>query len=196
MPALTSVCIFCGARPGRDPVYLEAARAVGALLGSSGIDLVYGGGRVGLMGALADAALAAGGRVIGVIPQVLVSMEQGHPGLTELHVVGSMHERKRMMADRASAFVALPGGLGTFEELCEILTWAMLGIHRKPCAVLDVGGYYQPLLALLDHAVAEGFLGEAQRALLTATDDPHDLLPALQRQTAARHATRAAADNA
>ena len=196
MQALTSVCIFCGSRPGRDPAYLDAARAVGALLGSSGVDLVYGGGRVGLMGALADAALAAGGCVIGVIPQVLVDMEQGHPGLTELHVVGSMHERKRMMADLASAFVALPGGLGTFEELCEILTWAMLGIHRKPCAVLDVGGYYQPLLALLDHAVAQGFLRQAQRALLTSTDDPRDLLPALRRQTAARHATCAAADNA
>lgn len=196
MQALTSVCIFCGSRPGRDPAYLDAARAVGALLGSSGVDLVYGGGSVGLMGAVADAALAAGGRVIGVIPQVLVDMEQAHPGLTELHVVGSMHERKRMMADLASAFVALPGGLGTFEELCEILTWAMLGIHRKPCAVLDVGGYYQPLLALLDHAVGQGFLRPAQRALLTSTDDPRDLLPALQRQTAARHATCAAADNA
>lgn len=196
MQALTSVCIFCGSRPGRDPAYLDAARTVGALLGSSGVDLVYGGGSVGLMGAVADAALAAGGRVIGVIPQVLVDMEQGHPGLTELHVVGSMHERKRMMADLASAFVALPGGLGTFEELCEILTWAVLGIHRKPCAVLDVGGYYQPLLALLDHAVAQGFLGESQRAFLTATDDPRDLLPALRRQTAARYATRVAADNA
>ncbi len=196
MPTLTSVCIFCGSRSGRDPAYLDAARAVGTLLGSSGVDLVYGGGKVGLMGAVADAALAAGGRVVGVIPQVLVNMEQGHPGLTELHVVDSMHERKRMMADLASAFVALPGGLGTFEELCEILTWAMLGIHRKPCAVLDVGGYYQPLLALLDHAVTQGFLGEAQRALLTSTDDPRDLLPALRRQVAARAATRVAADNA
>lgn len=196
MTGLASVCVFCGSRTGHDPAHLEAARAVGGLLGRNGIDLVYGGGRVGLMGAVADAALAAGGRVIGVIPQLLVEMEQGHPGLTELHVVGSMHERKRMMAGLASAFVALPGGLGTFEELFEILTWAMLGIHRKPCAVLDVGGYYKPLLALLDHAVAQGFLGAQQRALLGATDDPHDLLPLLQRQEVGRLPTRMTADNA
>ncbi len=184
MTVLASVCVFCGSRPGHNPEYLEAARAVGHLLGANRVDLVYGGGKVGLMGAVADAALAAGGRVVGIIPQVLVDREQGHPGLTELHVVGTMHERKRLMADRAAAFVALPGGLGTFEELCEVLTWAMLGIHRKPCAVLDVDGYYQPLLALLDHAVEEGFLGTAQRALLTAARAPGDLLPALDRQMA------------
>jgi uncharacterized protein (TIGR00730 family) len=153
---------------------------MGAALAGAGIGLVYGGGRVGLMGALADAALAAGGEVIGVIPEALVAWEVAHQGLSDLRVVGSMHERKALMADLADAFIAMPGGYGTLEELCEVLTWSQLGLHRKPCGLLNVEGYYDPLLALLDHAVAEGFLRREHRALVLQEQEPGRLLALLR----------------
>ena len=155
------LCLFCGSSAGARPAYLEAARALGRLLADRGIGLVYGGASVGLMGAAADAALAAGGAVHGVIPHGLVARELAHPGLTALHVVGTMHERKARMAELADAFVALPGGLGTLEELFEVWTWAQLGVHRKPVALLDTDGYWAPLLAFLGHARAEGFVRPA-----------------------------------
>ncbi|MEA2248963.1 MAG: hypothetical protein QOH46_3492 [Solirubrobacteraceae bacterium] len=177
MPALSSVCIFCGSSAGSDPVYAETARAVGAGLAERGLRLVYGGGRVGLMGAVADGALAAGGDVVGVIPEQIVALEVGHRGLgDDLRVVGSMHERKALMAELADAFIALPGGIGTFEELFEIFTWAQLGLHRKPLGLLDVAGYYQPLAAMLDHAVSAGFLRPQTRAMLMAADTLDTLL--------------------
>ncbi len=157
--------MFCGSNQGRRDAYAEAAAELGLALGERGIGLVYGGGDVGLMGILADAALAAGASVVGVIPAVLEAKEIAHQGLTELRVTSSMHERKAVMSDLADAFIALPGGLGTFEELCEILTWAQLGHHAKPVVVLDVEDYYAPLFALLDQAVAEGFLRPEHRAL-------------------------------
>ena len=147
------VCVFCGSQPGNDPAYLETARATGRLLAGAGIGLVYGGGRTGMMGAVADAALEAGGRVVGIIPEPLKRREVGHLGLDELVVVRSMHERKQMMADRAGAFVMLPGGFGTFEEFCEILTWAQLGMHDKPCVLVNTKGYYSPLVAMFDLAM-------------------------------------------
>ncbi len=150
-----NVCVFCGSSFGASPVYATAARALGSLLAARGSTLVYGGSRVGLMGAVADAALAAGGKVIGVIPQSLVLKEVAHSGLTELRVVDSMHERKAMMADLSGGFIALPRGFGTFEEFCEVLTWAQLGLHRKPCALLNVNGYFDDLLRLFDHGVEE-----------------------------------------
>lgn len=153
---------------------------MGQLLAREGIGLVYGGSRVGVMGRLADSALEAGGRVVGVIPAALVDREVAHRGLTELRVVGSMHERKSAMAELADAFVALPGGLGTLEEFCEVLTWAQLGLHRKPCGVLDVGGYFEPLVALLDHMVREGFLARTHRAMVQVEAVPEALLERLQ----------------
>lgn len=170
------LCVFCGSSPGADPRYGEAADAVGRILAERGLGLVYGGGNVGLMGRVADAALAAGGEVIGVIPNALVSKEVAHEGLTRLDVVGSMHERKARMAELSDAFVALPGGVGTLEEMFEILTWSQLGLHAKPCGLLDVAGYFRPLLAFLDHAVAERFLKEKHRALLLAGESIDDLL--------------------
>ncbi len=163
---LHRVCVFCGSSPGRSPSHLQAATAFGQALSTRGLALVYGGGGVGLMGALADAVLAAGGEAIGVIPQGLLEREVGHRGLSELHVVDSMHTRKRTMAELSDAFVALPGGLGTLEELFEVLTWAQLGIHAKPCGLLDVGGFYAPLLAVLDHMEREQFIRREHRALL------------------------------
>jgi uncharacterized protein (TIGR00730 family) len=160
------VCVYCGASPGRRPSYLREARRLGGLLAERGIGLVYGGASVGLMGALADAALAGGGEVLGVIPRNLEEREIGHRRLTKLHVVGSMHERKQKMSDLADAFLALPGGVGTLEELSETLTWSMLGLHAKPLGLLDVDGYWRPLLEFLDHAVAEGFLRAEHRALV------------------------------
>ncbi|WP_420457637.1 TIGR00730 family Rossman fold protein [Rubrivirga sp.] len=157
------VCIYCGSRPGLRPAYADAARELGERLAQAGVGIVTGGGRVGLMGVVADAALAAGGEVVGVIPQALVDREVGHAGLTALHVVSTMHERKATMADLADAFVAMPGGLGTLEEIAEALTWLQLGIHAKPCALLDVDGYYVPLVGWLDHAVAEGFVTADRR---------------------------------
>lgn len=177
--ALRNVTVFCGSNPGHDPAYAAAARALGAELAARDIGLVYGGGAVGLMGIVADATLAAGGRVTGVIPQHLWDKEVGHRGLTELLVVGSMHERKLAMADRADGFVALPGGVGTFEELFEVLTWTQLGIHDKPVGVLDVADFYAPLLALLDAAVTAGFLREGHRAILRSATDPAGILDAL-----------------
>lgn len=173
------VTVFCGSNPGTDPAYAAAARDLGAVLAARGIGLVYGGGRVGLMGTVADAVLDAGGSVTGVIPQDLWDKEVGHRGLTELVVVDSMHERKLIMADRSDGFVALPGGVGTFEELFEVLTWTQLGIHDKPVGVLDVAGFYRPLLAFLDTAVTAGFLRAGHRDLLLAADDPADLLDEL-----------------
>lgn len=183
---LRRLCVFCGASAGHEPVYVDVARTVGRLLGSRGIELVYGGGNVGLMGELATACLDAGGRVIGVIPQMLVDREVAHTGLTELRVVASMHERKFVMADLADAFLTLPGGFGTWEEFFEILTWSQLGIVRKPCAMLNVNGYYDPLFEMADRAVAAGFVRDAYRELLLGETDPERSLDLLT--AAARHA--------
>ena len=179
------VCVFCGASAGRVPAYLAAARAFGVEVGRRGLGVVYGGGRVGLMGAVADGALGAGGEVIGVIPQELVDRELAHPALTELHVVGTLHERKALMAELADAFVALPGGFGTLDELLEQLTWSQLGLHGKPVGLLDVAGYWRPLVALARHAVEEGFVREADlRAIAVADDGPSllDRLAQLERE--------------
>jgi uncharacterized protein (TIGR00730 family) len=170
------ICVFCGSSPGHDPRYLEAARTMGHTLARRGLGLVYGGGSVGLMGAVADAALAAGGEVIGVIPEVLQIRELAHRSLTTLHVVGSMHERKALMAELSDGFVALPGGMGTLEELSEVLTWAQLGLHARPIGLLDVAGYYQPLADFFDRAVGAGFLRPAHRALLLVGHEPGALL--------------------
>jgi uncharacterized protein (TIGR00730 family) len=176
VPAPSSVCVFCGSNGGDDPAFERAARRVGEGLARRGIRLVYGGGRVGMMGAVADAALRAGGDVVGVIPEQIVALEIGHDGLTDLRVVGSMHERKAVMAELADAFIALPGGIGTFEELFEVYTWAQLGLHRKPLGLLDVAGYYEPLTEMLDHAVARGFLRPETRSMLRCEDSLDDLL--------------------
>ncbi|HET6811846.1 MAG TPA: TIGR00730 family Rossman fold protein [Acidimicrobiales bacterium] len=176
---LRAVCVFCGSSTPPDPRYREAARSLGTLLAARGIELVYGGGRVGLMGQLAEAALAGGGRVIGVIPVGLFSREVGHTGLTELHEVDSMHERKQLMYDRSDAFVALPGGLGTLEELAEVATWSQLGLHRKPIALLDVDDFWAPLIAQLDRMVVAGLLKPANRALIVRTRSPEEALAEL-----------------
>jgi uncharacterized protein (TIGR00730 family) len=160
-------------------VYAAAAAALARALAARGIGIVYGGGNVGLMGVLADAALDAGGEVIGVIPQALVDREVAHQGLADLRIVGSMHERKALMADLSDAFVALPGGFGTLEEFCEVLTWTQLGLHRKPCGLLNVGGYYDALLALFDHAAAEQFLRASHREIVLADGDPAVLIDRL-----------------
>jgi hypothetical protein len=178
---LRRVCVFCGSSSGADPAFASAAARFGALVASRGIGLVYGGGSVGLMGVLADAALRTGGHVIGVIPSALALKEVAHDGLPDLRIVATMHERKALMADLADAFVALPGGLGTLDELFETLTWAQLGIHRRPCGLLDVGGYYQPLLAFLDRAVDMRFLRREHRDLLLVDEDPERLLDRLAR---------------
>ena len=173
------VCVYAGSNPGNDLIYAQAARELADLLAERGTGLVYGGGRVGLMGVLADTALAAGGEVIGVMPQALVDREIAHEGLTELRVVASMHERKALMAELSDAFVAVPGGIGTLEELIEIYTWSQLGIHAKPCGVLNVDGYYDHLAAFLDHAVAAGFLKAEHRAVLSVASEPGELLERL-----------------
>lgn len=173
------VCVFCGSNAGRVDDYLEAAGKLGAALAARKIALVYGGASVGLMGAVADAAQAAGGEVIGIMPRALVDREIAHKGLKDLRVVGSMHERKAMMADLADAFIALPGGLGTFEELFEVWTWGQLGNHAKPCAVLNVRGFYDKLLGFLDHVVAEQFVKQVHRDMLLVDDDPGRLLDRL-----------------
>jgi uncharacterized protein (TIGR00730 family) len=180
VPDLRRLCVYCGSSPGARPAYAEAAHALGTLLAHEGIGLVTGGGRVGLMGVVADAVLAAGGEATGVIPQALMDREVGHEGLTALHVVGSMHERKALMAHLADAFVALPGGLGTLEEIAEMLTWAQLGLHPKPCGLLDVAGYYAPLVRFFDHATAERFVRPEHRALLAVESDPAQLLGRLR----------------
>jgi len=170
------ICVFCGASPGSDPVYMELAASVGAGLAMRGIHVVYGGGRLGLMGALADAALAAGGQVIGVIPRGLVGRELAHPGVTELRIVESLHERKAQMAELADGFIALPGGLGTLEELAEVASWAQLELHDKPIGLLGRAGYWDSLLAWLDHAVAEGFISAEHRRLVSVDPDLDALL--------------------
>ena len=173
---MRAVCVYCGSSFGADPAYLEATHELAVALAQRGIQVVYGGASVGLMGALADATLAAGGEVVGVIPQPLVDREIAHRGLTQLHVVATMHERKALMAQLSDAFIALPGGIGTLEELIEVYTWAQLGLHDKPLAVLNTKGYYEPLAAFLDHAVEQGFLGAARRAALTVAADAEQLL--------------------
>jgi uncharacterized protein (TIGR00730 family) len=170
------VCVFCGSSSGANPVYLDAARELGTLLAERALGLVYGGGNLGLMGALADAALADGGEVIGVIPESLVLCELAHRGCTKLRVVSSMHERKAIMADLADAFIALPGGFGTLDEFCEVLTWAQLGFHRKPCGLLNVAGFWDPFLAQLKHAVTEGFVRNAHLELISVETQPARLL--------------------
>lgn len=177
---IKSLCVFCGSSPGFDPVHAGAARALGAALGKAGIDLVYGGGRVGLMGVVADAAMAAGARATGVIPQALAALEVEHRGLSALHVVGSMHERKAMMADLADGFVALSGGIGTFEELFEIWTWGQLGDHEKPVALLNVAGFYDKLTGFIDDVVAAGFLRDEHRAMLIVESDADRLIARMQ----------------
>ena len=163
MPQINSLCVYCGSANGNDPAYLALARDFGTELARRGIALVYGGGKVGLMGTVADAVLAGGGKVVGVIPRQLVELEVAHPGLTELVVVETMHQRKTRMYELSEAFVALPGGFGTMDEMFEMLTWAQLGLHRYPCAFLDVRGYYAGLRGLMDHMVDEGFVQAGQR---------------------------------
>jgi uncharacterized protein (TIGR00730 family) len=160
------ICVFCGSSPGARSCYAEAAKSLARYLAANKITVIYGGGNVGLMGTLADATLDAGGEIIGVIPQALLNREVSHTRIPDLRVVGSMHERKAMMADLSDAFIAMPGGFGTFEEFCEVLTWTQLGLHRKPCGLLNVEGYYDPLLALFDHAVAEQFLKPVHRQMV------------------------------
>jgi len=180
---LRRVCVFCGSSLGTQISYVRAADDMGRLLAERGIELVYGGGNTGLMGRLADASLSWGGRAIGVMPKALVEKEIAHAGLTELHIVESMHQRKALMADLADAFVALPGGYGTWDEFCEILTWSQLGLQRKACALLNVSGYYDPLLQMADRAVDQGFLGDAHRKLLLTDTDPGRLLDRLTNYT-------------
>jgi hypothetical protein len=174
-----SLCVYCGSKPGLDPAYAKAATEVGTWIGQHGGQLVYGGGRGGLMGIVADATLRAGGQVVGIIPQALVDREWAHRGCTELHIVDTMHERKRMMAERSDAFLAMPGGIGTLEELFEVWTWQQLGYHNKPIGLLNVADYYRGLLQFMDHSVAQGFLAVPQRELIAVNADPAALLPVL-----------------
>jgi uncharacterized protein (TIGR00730 family) len=179
-----SVCVYCGSRFGASPAFLSAARALGQAIATRGWRLVYGGGNVGLMGATADAALEAGGQVVGVIPERLMNREVGHRGLSELHVVQTMHERKRLMAELADAFIALPGGIGTLEELFEVWTWRHLGYHDQPIGLLNMGGFYDPLLAFMSHTREAGFIDDHQQAMLTVSADPLDLLDRLATEAA------------
>lgn len=178
--AIKSACVFCGSSPGAKPAYDEAARQVGKLLAEQKITLVYGGGNIGLMGALADAAMEAGGTVIGVIPQSLADREVAHLDITRLDVVTSMHERKAKMEQLSDAFIALPGGYGTLEEFCEIITWCQLGLHHKPCGILNVEGFYDALLSQFDHAVGESFIRPEHRELFFSASDSVELLDRLQ----------------
>ena len=173
------VCVFCGSSVGNQRAYSEAAEALGAVLAERGIGLVYGGGNVGLMGVIADAVMARGGQVIGVIPQSLADREIAHTGITELRVVDSMHTRKAMMAELADAFIAMPGGVGTFEEFFEVVTWTQLGLHRKPCGLFNVSNFYAPLAAFIDQAVTEGFIRPVHRAAIIVDSDPMRLLDTL-----------------
>jgi uncharacterized protein (TIGR00730 family) len=181
--SMQRICVFAGSSPGAQPEYAQAAGRLGRALAERGLGLVYGGSSVGLMGVLADAALGAGGEVIGVLPRGLFRREVAHTGLTHLHEVASMHERKSRMADLADAFIALPGGFGTFDELFEIVTWAQIGLHRKPIALLDVAGYFDPLLELVAHAAAEGFIPPANAGMLLVDRDPTALLDRLAAYT-------------
>ena len=176
---IARICVYCGSRPGSRPEYLEAAVTLGRLFAERGIGLVYGGASVGMMGAVADAVLKGGGEVTGVIPEALVRRELAHDHLTELRVVSSMHERKALMAELSDAMIALPGGFGTFEELFETITWSQLGIHRKAVGVLNVSGFYDGLLALVEHAIAEGFAPPEHRALILDAAEPAALLDAV-----------------
>ena len=171
-----SVCVYCGSRPGERPIYAEAAKAVGTWIGQHGGQLVYGGGRTGLMGMVAQATKDAGGRVVGVIPQALVDKELANQACDELHIVANMHERKAMMAERSDAFLALPGGIGTFEELFEVWTWRQLGYHDKPIGLLNVDGYYSSMLSFLESTVTNGFMGPWQMDLIKASDNATDLM--------------------
>lgn len=180
------VCVYCGSSPGKSPRYREAARALGHEMVERGFDLVYGGAGIGVMGAVADAVLERGGAVIGVIPYSLSTKEVAHSGLDELIVVDSMHERKAKMADLADAFVALPGGWGTCEEIFEMLTWAQLGFHEKPCGLLNVEAYYDPLFAFLEHAMSEGFVREQYRPMMIMEEDPSRLLDRFEAYEAPR----------
>lgn len=177
---MRSVCVFCGSSPGARPAYADAARALGTEIARRGMRLVYGGASVGLMGIVADAAVSAGGAATGVIPEHFVEHEVAHEGLEDLRVVGSMHERKALMADLSDGFVALPGGFGTLEEFAEVLTWSQIGVQRKPCGLLDVEGFYAPLLSFFDHAVTERFVRAEHRDLVLAGVDPAGLLDALE----------------
>ncbi|HKT95304.1 MAG TPA: TIGR00730 family Rossman fold protein [Paraburkholderia sp.] len=177
---MKAVCVYCGSSMGARPIYDEAAQAFGRALVDANLALVYGGGKVGLMGVIADTVMAHGGRAIGVIPELLVDKEVGHDGLTELHVVPDMHHRKKMMADLSDGFVAMPGGAGTLEELFEVYTWAQLGYHRKPVGVLNIGGFYDPLIALLEHTVREGFMRQTYLDLLQIDSDPAALIGKLK----------------
>lgn len=177
--SIRSVCVFCGSRVGRDPQYRAAARTLGQLIARSDRRLVYGGGSIGLMTVVADAVLAEGGEVFGVIPDFLDRIEVGHRALTEFKVVGSMQERKRMMFEASDAFVTIPGGIGTLDETIEIITWRQLGLHDKPIVLLDQDGYWRPLLHLLDHTVEHGFAGDSIRRLFRVVEDVRDVLPAI-----------------
>ena len=173
------ICVFCGSSDGANGLYTQAAQQLGAVLAHQGITLVYGGGHVGLMGAVADATLAHGGEVIGVIPQALMDKELAHRSLTELYVTGSMHERKAMMTELSDGFIALPGGFGTYDELCEIVTWAQLGFHRKPIGLLNIAGFYDGLLTFFNHATHEGFIRDQHRGMIQISDNSADLLDTL-----------------
>ena len=176
---MSRICVFCGSQAGANDLYRQTATDMGQLLALRGYGLVYGGGHVGLMGVIADAVLASGGEVIGVIPESMVARELAHTGVTRLDIVPGMHERKARMAALADAFIALPGGYGTFEELFEVITWAQIGLHRKPIGLLNVAGYFDALKALVDHAIAEGFIRSEHRRLLTIADAPTTLLDTL-----------------
>ena len=176
------ICVFCGSRPGAAPQYAKTAVKLGGVLARRGIGLVYGGGRVGLMGILADAVLAEGGEVIGVIPRALMDMEVGHTGLKDLRVVGSMHERKALMEKLSDGFIAMPGGFGTLDEFCEILTWAQLGIHKKPYGLLNPGGYFDKFLDFIDHSVSQGFVHSKHRKMILESADPAKLVAKLARR--------------
>lgn len=173
---MKKICVFCGSSSGVRPEYLEMARELGKTFAMNGITLVYGGAKIGLMGVMADSCLAHGGKVIGVIPQVIMQKEVAHTGLTDLQVVDSMHTRKARMAELADAFIALPGGFGTFEELCEIVTWAQLGLHQKPIGVLDVHEFYKPLKELIESGMREGFIRDEYKGLVVFANSPDDIL--------------------
>lgn len=173
---MDAVCVFCGSRDGRNPAYVAAAKATGRAIARRGWTLVYGGGHVGLMGALADAALAEGGEVIGVMPRALLTREIAHPDITRIHLVTSMHRRKALMSSLSDGFLTLPGGYGTLEEFFETLTWAQLGLHTKPCALLDIAGFWDPLLAMIDTQISEGFVPEEHLRLILSGDDPDEIL--------------------
>ena len=176
---MNRICVFCGSKTGTNPLFMKTAVELGRLLAECGLDLVYGGARIGLMGAVADSVLAGGGRVVGVVPEAMATKEVVHEGLSEIHVVSSMHERKSMMARLADGFVALPGGFGSFEELLEMITWAQLGIHRKPVAILNVSGYYDSLIQLFERAIEEGFIKPRNRQLVVVEEEPDRLLQTL-----------------